>query len=65
MLVALSLEKIDSISEKSSPEEMAPLIKRCKARSPESGEGGGPTGAGKLHPRYTSEWSWGFDNRKY
>ena len=58
MSVALSLEKIDSMSEKSSPGGTAPPIKRCKARSPESGEGGGPAGAGKLYPRdlplYTS-----------
>jgi len=39
MLVALSLEEIDSISEKSSLGEVAPLIKRRKARSLESGEG--------------------------
>ena len=48
--VALSLKKIDSMSEKSSPGEMAPLIRCCKARSLES-EGGYPAGAGKLHPR--------------
>jgi len=38
MSVILSLEKTDSISEKSSLGEVAPLIKRRKARSLESGE---------------------------
>ena len=51
MSVVSSLEKIDSISNESSPGEMAPPIKRCKVRSLESGEGGSPGGAGKLHPQ--------------
>jgi len=51
MSIALSLEKIDSISEKSSSGWVAPPTKRCKARSLESGGGGGPASARKPHPR--------------
>ena len=40
MSVVLSLERIDSISQKGSLGEVAPLIKRRKARSLESGEAG-------------------------
>ena len=55
MSVAFSLEKIDSISGESSPGEMELLIKRCKARSLEWGEGGGPAGIGDTDVAYIKQ----------
>jgi len=55
MSAAFSFEKIDSISGESSPGEIAPLIKRCKARSLESGKGGSPAGVGNTDVAYIEQ----------
>ena len=55
MSAASSLEKIDSISGESSSGEMEPLIKHCRARSLEWGEGGSPAGIGDTDVAYIEQ----------
>ena len=56
MSVTFSLKKIDLIGRESSPGEMEPLIKCCRACSLESGEGGSPAGIGDTDVAYV-KWT--------